>query len=431
MESGALKTDPEMAALYNSIKEDQHPSDSWPEWIPPSTPKQDHYPEKRQNQFSRGNRKENDQNSWKQNFEDRPKRSKDSYPNHVKIDNKTLKELYQNEKPEHKKYILHYRVKKCHENCNNSECLNYHPGQVPRRVPYPIEDAWNYWPKMCQNEKYCRNGVHCKYAHSLEEVSYHPIVYKVQNCRYEKNEGQSCKNKGSHCSYAHSDDDRRAPGLQPEKPKFNIKTFKTEPCIIESCKNQDCLGYHDEKQRRRNLDKFRYDAIPCIFVFRERKFLDPNLCPNGDDCNKAHTKNEIYFHQSFYKTKPCKKEACRVNNNCPFLHQSHKDKKNVESAATTKIEQKPEENKISENLEQVPSEIPSDLPQGNVETTSQENEDKPKEKPKAGICKFYCKKCGEREMEWLFECGVFVCTECLDQECISCKKKHVTKLNFN
>lgn len=274
---------------------------------------------------------------------------------------------------------------------------------------------------MCQNEKYCRKGLNCKYAHTIEEVSYHPVVYKVQNCRYEKLEGNTCKNKGSHCSYAHDDEDRRVPGLQPEKAKFDLKSFQTEKCKRDNCQDEDCLDYHNVFQRRRNIDSHRYDPVPCMLVFRNKKFLESSVCPNEDDCNKAHTKNEIYFHPSFYKTKLCQKESCSLHY-CPFLHPS--------TIPSDLDNPKVVDSEIKEKHEV----IVSDSPVPDAKSPDPIIEVKPikaqEDIRSEMLRKFLCKKCETKAMEWLFECGIFVCGDCLDQECVACRKKHVTRLLF-
>lgn len=72
-----------------------------------------------------------------------------------------------------------------------------HAGQLPRRLPVRLSDGrgYNYLPKRCANTinrtsadattaSECANGDSCEYAHSVEEIIYHPQVYKTRLCEH-------------------------------------------------------------------------------------------------------------------------------------------------------------------------------------------------------------------------------------------------------
>lgn len=88
---------------------------------------------------------------------------------------------------------------------------------------------------------------------------------------------------------------------------FEREKFKTVECRFYSEHDKEiCLRYHSEYDRRRPEDMFTYFCNPCGNSFDpETKQFLPHKCGNRDKCEFAHNKNEIIYHQDYYKTKPC------------------------------------------------------------------------------------------------------------------------------
>lgn len=101
--------------------------------------------DKRQNHYRVANSKrEGDYSTWKRSNEKEEKHSRPRENNQIsssKPDQTTLNEIYHSEKPNHRLYVLNYRVNRCPTNCSNLECYHFHQGQAMRRVPYPVDDA--------------------------------------------------------------------------------------------------------------------------------------------------------------------------------------------------------------------------------------------------------------------------------------------------
>ena len=63
-----------------------------------------------------------------------------------------------------------------------------------------------YAPQLCTRSP-CAEGRNCLFAHSEEEILYHPKTYKVTSC-------QSCR--GFYCPYAHGHHELRQ-GVEASK----------------------------------------------------------------------------------------------------------------------------------------------------------------------------------------------------------------------
>eukprot|EP00419_Tripos_fusus_P038048 CAMPEP_0172770864 /NCGR_PEP_ID=MMETSP1074-20121228/189517_1 /TAXON_ID=2916 /ORGANISM="Ceratium fusus, Strain PA161109" /LENGTH=72 /DNA_ID=CAMNT_0013606701 /DNA_START=246 /DNA_END=460 /DNA_ORIENTATION=- len=63
-----------------------------------------------------------------------------------------------------------------------------------------------YWDVPCHSmttETACPNGDACVFAHSREEISYHPAKYKTRRCN-----GRGCRGEAI-CCFAHSEAELR------------------------------------------------------------------------------------------------------------------------------------------------------------------------------------------------------------------------------
>ncbi|OMJ71116.1 hypothetical protein SteCoe_30748 [Stentor coeruleus] len=371
--------------------------------------------------------------------------------------------LYENEQELHFKYITQFHVQKCKEDCSKEDCLNLHNNQSYRRIPVLLsENNWNYMPKMCKNipqnypnstthsspdktlgkntedkskgQGVCRMGDRCKYAHTKEECSYHPLMYKVNECKYSSLEKNKCSKWGYHCSFAHSNADKRIKGIQIKH--FDLNTYRTKQCSITNCKVNECFGFHINKERRRDPSIYTYKCIPCNFTYINGKFENPEMCPNKDNCSLAHTKNEIYYHIEKYQNFECKNFPC-YQNHCAFLHRDNQNSVSKEEHKNiVKDQQVTEENVKIERIEKVEKVEKKESNQA-IEETDVKSESKTgilqedKEDKNSIPQKLRCKTCLKRQIKWILECGSIICDECLEAVCLKCRKSHARRIDLN
>ena len=349
---------------------------------------------------------------------------------------------FDHEQPLHLKYMRNYRVNQCAEDCDREQCMDYHSDQYYRRRPtMTFDGTWNYTPKICKNPQPCKNGDRCRFAHTKEECSYHPLVYKIHDCKFPSISKGNCSRWGFHCSYAHTDEDRRLKGTQQKKSlDFSLKNFKTEACEDIKCKMEDCMKYHDSLERRRDPAIYSYSAIPCNFVYTDFAFGSPDNCPNKDSCDLAHTKNEVYYHASMYKTRECKASPC-YSKICAFTHPGeafrgleevkegfNEDQEFIKKILGAHIENNKETLEVN-RIEHVEGSAKCDTAfRSASESMLDKIEGSKEEKSEITVNKLTCKQCREREIKWVFECGALSCDSCIGNICSLCQKKHITRL---
>jgi len=106
--------------------------------------------------------------------------------------------------------LLTYKGDDCKQKENHAwKRCHYAHGEVKRRNPYLHTYAFAYCHKFCRNTRNwtCPKRDECKYAHSKEEVLYHPLRYKTIECkRFNMNsqDGRGeCQN--FQCAFYHDD----------------------------------------------------------------------------------------------------------------------------------------------------------------------------------------------------------------------------------
>lgn len=253
----------------------------------------------------------------------------------------------------HQIYLDSFRVRMCVDflsnkcNFNSRTCFHAHHQRNRRRRPVLSNGRFNYVSTRCptlERERTCPSGASCHYAHTAEEVVYHPSKYKTHMCAYALGRDQACSEYGMHCAKAHGPDDKRDPVLSEDEVSRNEEhahfmfEYKTKPCEGYSwdCNNRQ---YHSVKERRRLLVNIRYLPEPCPNVFVGQKWgspnvhcrdesgnrIDPVTCGEDEEwrCFLAHTPNEIAYHPLVYKTVAC--EAFDRNHVCEgrFCPSSH------------------------------------------------------------------------------------------------------------
>lgn len=218
------------------------------------------------------------------------------------------------------------------------------------------------------------------------------------------------------------DEDKRKKGIHQKTPTlFSSDTYKTEECENKYCKSDDCLKYHDLLEKRRNPILFSYSSIPCNFVYYNSAFASPEDCPNKDLCDLAHSKAEVYYHPSMYKTKPCKCSPCYTKF-CAFRHPGEfpeiEELKEPASEVSIPREESNQDELKDEKIEKV-----------EINLNEKEKTSETPEKPKP-FNKLACKLCKDRDIKWVFECGSLSCSKCIGKVCPKCNKKHINRLDI-
>lgn len=108
-----------------------------------------------------------------------------------------------------------------------------------------------------------------------------------------------------------------------------LQGFHTQPCVEFQkgyCalhrvrgKTSLCFSYHFDSQRRRPAvtatGRLRYWDMAC------QSMTSASLCPDGDDCVFAHSRDEISYHPAKFKTRRCNGKGCRGQEICCFAHE--------------------------------------------------------------------------------------------------------------
>jgi len=273
-------------------------------------------------------------------------------------------------------------------------CFHAHSKKMLRRRPVLQPNGkWNYWPKFCNavssNGGFegfsapaaipCKFGESCQFAHVINEITFHPLVFKTTKCNARVGKDGYCIEKGRFCTKAHEhealrnpnnlddvaclfesgkaqalpppltggeklkDVDTKSQKAQSGKPKASSDNppppseehlltqvcnsaqrdyyqyvYKTRPCKAEACRN--CPNYHNPHERRRPLPpegKVYYTSFPCEHAYDPKLGVWPEVlkCKRGDMCPMAHTKTEGIYHPDKYKTSVCQ---AFENGNCKW-----------------------------------------------------------------------------------------------------------------
>lgn len=100
--------------------------------------------------------------------------------------------------------------------------------------------------------------------------------------------------------------------------ELDLSQYKIFPCSNRSKHNhKQCPCYHYPKDRRR--PNWKYSADMCQYDEQ------PEKCPKGDSCPKAHSRAELLYNSEKYRTKFCsyypdRVEACEFGDYCSFAH---------------------------------------------------------------------------------------------------------------
>ena len=254
---------------------------------------------------------------------------------------------------------------------------------VQKRRPLDIDDNlfFNYIPQLCpniENNHNCRHGELCMYSHTLNEILYHPLVYKKIPCPLQDEcDKENCPKYHSFldidytinlktdeiistiCEYisavclnqikANDDnfekqqmilnsfiDLEKDPTqsftnsipseylIEQLPSEFNPKTYKTKPCPFGKLCKLDvklCLCYHDEFDKRRDTNNYKYSHEICPSKVDENGINPSSFCPKENTCEYAHNVYEHMYHPIIFRTNECPNENdCKYYLICPFEH---------------------------------------------------------------------------------------------------------------
>jgi hypothetical protein len=246
------------------------------------------------------------------------------------------------ETAEHARYIQRFRVHLCVKfsqgacSPDDFQCFDAHGGRNRRRKPFLQHGRFNYIPTRCRyvlKDKFCPQGVHCRFSHTTEEMIYHPSKYKTKMCTYPLGPHGGCIAYGMHCAKAHHPSDLRAavyeppghraqmgftfddwpqfvcpPQLREQEREFYMYHYRTMRCkdFPWDC-NCNGLKYHRPKDRRRG-PLIAYTPVACNDVKSWRQSDGLHLVKSNHsqrNCSKAHTLLELMYHPQVYKTGLC------------------------------------------------------------------------------------------------------------------------------
>jgi len=222
--------------------------------------------------------------------------------------------------------------------CNQFFCFNYHNLNEKRRPAFDEETSnLSYQPTKCSSlseNKPCLNGELCKFAHTQNEINFHPLFYKTEPCS-----GCFFDTNSKFCPFYHSDEISRKVILEKFKNKvmkeisktqqgasptsqsaFSLDNFKAKPCQVKGNHNPKvCEFYHHENDRKRPVSVYHYSPNMCEYVQNDQ------ICPNGNNCRFCHNKVEQLYHPEKYKKKFCLYHPhsiykCEYGNFCSFAH---------------------------------------------------------------------------------------------------------------
>ena len=234
--------------------------------------------------------------------------------------------IYNNEALNDRKILSQYHIFTCNYCAHSEECEIHAHDENIRRRPLFLKGKWNYYPIISNNEDPIKNDKKL-YASNNIEILYHPLIYKTTMCI----NGKLCKD--DYCPKAHNKSDIRSliklyfkheeqhkSKIIPKDetiliPYININQYKTKPCEKVDHKDVTCKYYHNECERRRNPQEYKYLPVMCENIANSKG------CPIRDKCNYCHTIAEYQYHPDRWKITPCDNEKCEGGFNCPKKHE--------------------------------------------------------------------------------------------------------------
>lgn len=210
------------------------------------------------------------------------------------------------EQPEHQGIVLGFHTQPCSDfqsgYCSyhrprgkTSPCFCYHFDSQRRRPPIDTSTGrLQYWDVPCHGmntEDSCSNEDSCVFAHSHEEISYHPAKYKTRRCN-----GRGCRGEAI-CCFAHSEAELRV--LAPQRYSYWMlvsgQTVHASACSKDWSSTPAVGSSSGSADTSRRLGSFCRTAQPPSMRHKQRfcaSFPDVSQCRRGAACAFAHSREE-------------------------------------------------------------------------------------------------------------------------------------------
>lgn len=206
------------------------------------------------------------------------------------------------ERPEHQGTVFGFHTEPCVDfqsgYCSYhrpkgkaSACFCYHFESQHRRPPVDTTlGRLLYWDVPCHSmstDSACPSGDVCVFAHSREEISYHPAKYKTRRCN-----GRGCRGEAI-CCFAHSEAELRV--WAPERYSYWTLVSGRPQGPLASASSTDwpsMAGGSGTDDWRRPL--FARAQLPAT-RHKQRfcaSFPDVSQCRRGAACAFAHSREE-------------------------------------------------------------------------------------------------------------------------------------------
>eukprot|EP00826_Nyctotherus_ovalis_P044235 TRINITY_DN4766_c0_g1_i2.p1 TRINITY_DN4766_c0_g1~~TRINITY_DN4766_c0_g1_i2.p1 ORF type:complete len:477 (-),score=125.03 TRINITY_DN4766_c0_g1_i2:208-1638(-) len=176
----------------------------------------------------------------------------------------------------------------------------------------------------------------------------YPVMENADNLDHSFEEPVSVEGKGGGREKKYSD-------------QFFMYRYKTGYCPDIANKHDwtACIYAHRFTDYRRPPDQFKYSPEDCVTLNTET-----GECPEGDDCNFAHSTAERLYHPLKYKTSPCdcfKKAlpSCKRGQYCAFYHNAS-ERRQAGVASKNPFKKKLPISAATEDLKTPPPFIPCD-----------------------------------------------------------------------
>jgi hypothetical protein len=200
------------------------------------------------------------------------------------------------ERPEHQAAMFGFHIQQCKDFQSGfcefhrskgkaSSCFCYHYDTQQRRAPVDALGArLLYWDAPCQSMSSgsrCPSGDECVFAHSKEEISYHPAKYKTRRCNIRNCRGESI------CCFAHNEKD-----LRP----WAADRYSFWNCVAGQGASKQSVGVHWSMAVTAGAAATSSRVGGMLGQHKQRfcaSFPDVAQCRRGAACAFAHSREEI------------------------------------------------------------------------------------------------------------------------------------------
>ncbi|KAH8583916.1 zinc finger protein [Cryptosporidium sp. chipmunk genotype I] len=174
--------------------------------------------------------------------------------------------------------LTRFRTKLCRrslrEGCDFGplRCQYSHNVYWPRRCPFYLSDrsALRYLPDICPDitildqetgkvANFCNRGGYCPYSHSMEEVIYHPLIYKSELCAaFQKGE---CKTYYCHLIHGLAERRQERTYTLPFTRGINLKKYPNVKLVDKTTSESESTAKSSLLSRGKKCEIISLDII--------------------------------------------------------------------------------------------------------------------------------------------------------------------------